>query len=274
MNKLKFKTFYLLIVLLIQVDLLADEFSFEIKVIEDLFNNMDYENCLKAINRLEQNKENLHKSEILELYKYKAFIYITVGEQELAKEIIKKIYTIDPHFVLPPTISPKLREPFIRVSEDLKNLRQNKKKEPEEAVDESESNEDYTLRRPITENKTTAFFKNNITFLSMLGAGIGILIPGILIRLDAASDAESYQKKIDSAMKDELGNPIGIKKEDVKRWQDEIDRKVLIGNSLILLGSAFAIGGITGCVIKSLKVDNISVTYKENSFLVKSEIRF
>ncbi len=78
----------------------AGEYSIALKKVSDLYENMEYEKCLEAINELELLKSDMSKDEVIELYKYKAFIYILSDKKALAENAIKEIYKIEPDFML------------------------------------------------------------------------------------------------------------------------------------------------------------------------------
>lgn len=268
-----------LILLLIGLSF-AEDYSTKIKKVADLYDNMEYEKCLKEINQLEQYKFNMKKEELLELYKYKAFIYILSDRKALADSVIKEILEIDPDYTLPPSVSPKLREPFAKVKREMK------KEEPPKAkiIEAKPVKTDVEDRVTIisAEEKPTVrenFFKENIIPVSIFATGVVLMVPGIIVRLNAASDAEDYKKKLNEAPRDELGNIIGITKKEAQQKQDDINTNVVIGNSLITVGSIAIVGGITSYfVLNKIKNDKnekkVSFSFGGDGFIVSSSFEF
>ncbi len=260
--------------------LFAEDYSAKIKKVVELYDNMDYEKCLKEINQLEQYKFSMKKEELLELYKYKAFIYILSDRKALAENVIKEIYDIDPDYTLSPSVSPKLREPFAKVKKGLKKDETPKAKIIEAKPVKTDVEERVTIISKTDQpEKKENFFKENIVPVSLFAAGAVLFIPGIVVRLNAASDAEDYRKKLNDAPRDELGNIIGITKAEAQQKQDDINTNVIIGNTLIAVGSLAIAGGITSYfVLNKIKKDKkdkkVSFSFGSDGFVVNSSFEF
>ncbi len=245
----------LFIILLFYVSSLAQagEYSIALKKVSDLYENMEYEKCLEAINELELLKSDMSKDEVIELYKFKAFIYILSDKKALAENAIKEIYKIEPDFMLSASVSPKLREVFSRVKKELEEegaLRRRVIKA--ESVKSDQEGEGIVLKVDKAKEEGDNFFKKNIIPIGLLTTGIVLMVPGVIVRVGAASDAEDYRKELKYAPKDEDGRIIGIKEEEVQKRQDEINKDVMIGNTLIGIGTLGLIGG----VVSYFLVDN------------------
>ncbi|MCX7944161.1 MAG: hypothetical protein N2746_06595 [Deltaproteobacteria bacterium] len=258
----------------------AEDYSTRIKKVADLYDNMEYEKCLKEIAQLEQYKFNLRKEELLELYKYKAFIYILSDRNALAENVIKEIYEIDPDYMLPPSVSPKLREPFARIKKTIRKEEPPKTKVIEAKPVKPDIDERVTIisgpEKPVRKEN---FFEKNLIPLSIVAGGIALFVPGLIVRLNAASDAENYRNKLVNAPKDELGNIIGITKAEAQQKQDDIDTNVMIGNTLITVGSLAVVGGIATYFVldkvkKDSKKEKVSLTINENGFVVVGSYGF
>ncbi|MGC9044246.1 MAG: hypothetical protein ACP5KG_10365 [Myxococcota bacterium] len=254
----------LLLLIIFTTSLYAEEYSAKIKRVIELYDSMEYEKCLKEINQLEGYKYNMKKEELVELYKYKAFIYILSDRKALADGVIKEIYEIDPDFTLSPSVSPKLREPFAKIKKDLKKEDKSSSTRVIEAkpINPSLNENVRVISKEILHKKEENFFKKNIIPISILGTGVALLIPGLIVRLNAASEADDYRQKLSSAPRDELGNIIGITKEEAQSKQDDIDGKVVLGNTLMTLGSIGIVGGVASYFIldKIRKENNRTVS--------------
>lgn len=255
------------IILFFSKNLVAEDYSAKIKKVVELYDSMEYEKCLKEINQLEGYKYSMKKEELVELYKYKAFIYILSDRKALADGVIKEIYEIDPDFTLSPAISPKLREPFAKIKKGIKKEEKPRVIEAKPVVSDLKSPTTIVSKETAPDKKEN-FFKQNIVPISILGVGVGIFVPGLIIRLNAASDADDYRQKLNNAPRDELGNIVGITKEEAQKKQDDIDGKVILGNTLLTIGSIGIIGGVTSYfILDKIRKDN----KKKVSFVIDGE---
>ncbi|MCX7958010.1 MAG: hypothetical protein N3B13_03105 [Deltaproteobacteria bacterium] len=280
MKRLIRPLFPALIFLMVSNLIFAEDYSAKIKKIADLYDSMEYEKCLQEINQTEQYKFNMKKDELLEIYKYKAFIYILSDRKALAENVIKDIYEIDADYTLPPSVSPKLREPFARIKKTIKKDEPPKTKVIEAKPVKSDIDERVTIiSGPVKKTEKENFFKENIIPLSIVAGGIALFVPGLIVRLNAASDAEDYRNKLKNAPKDELGNVIGITKAEAQQKQDDINTNVMIGNTLITVGSLAVVGGVaTYFVLDKIKKDGkkekVSLTINENGFVIVGSYDF
>ncbi len=282
MKKLFQFLFCFVLILSFNQKLFAGNFESKVKKIADLYDSMEYEKCLKEINEVEQYKFSISKDELLEIYKYKAFIYILSDRKAMAEGVIKEIYEIEPNFTLSPSISPKLREPFAKIKKGLKKEEGSQTKIIEAKPVKTENQERITTIVSKEDNLSGKdnFFKKNILPISLVSAGIVLFVPGLIVRLNAASDAEEYRKSLFNAPKDELGNIIGITKEDAEKKQSDIDNKVIIGNSLISVGSLAIVGGVASYFImdsmrnKDENRNKVSILITNNGFVLNKEFDF
>jgi len=271
------------LVVLLSFSAYAEDYAQRIKKIEELYDNMEYEKCLKEINQLESYKFNMKKEELLEIYKYKAFIYILSDRKALAEGVIKDIYEIDPNFTLSPSISPKLREPFAKIKKGMKKEeapKEVKEEKPKTRIIEATPVKDEKIQKISKEAKPVEkenFFKKNIIPISIVSAGVVLFVPGLVVRMQAASDADVYRKKLESAPRDELGNIIGITKEDAQKKQDDVDSKAMIGNTLMVTGSLAIVGGVVTYFILNKKNSDskrLSVNISEDGFILSGNFSF
>jgi len=271
------------LVVLLSFSAYAEDYAQRIKKIEELYDNMEYEKCLKEINQLESYKFNMKKEELLEIYKYKAFIYILSDRKALAEGVIKDIYEIDPNFTLSPSISPKLREPFAKIKKGMKKEeapKEVKEEKPKTRIIEATPVKDEKIQKISKEAKPVEkenFFKKNIIPISIVSAGVVLFVPGLVVRMQAASDADDYRKKLESAPRDELGNIIGITKEDAQKKQDDVDSKAMIGNTLMVTGSLAIVGGVVTYFILNKKNSDskrLSVNISEDGFILSGNFSF
>jgi hypothetical protein len=260
----------------------AEDYSQKIKKIGELYDNMEYEKCLKEITQLESYKYSMNKEELLEIYKYKAFIYILSDRKALAESVIKEIYEIDPDFTLSPSISPKLREPFARIKKGMKKEeapKEIKEEKPKTWIIEATPVKDENIQKISKEAKPVEkenFFKKNIIPISIVSAGVVLFVPGLVVRMQAASDADDYRKKLESAPRDELGNIIGITKEDAQKKQDDVNSKVMIGNTLMITGVLAIAGGVTTYFIlnKDKGDKRVSINFSEDGIILTGKFNF
>jgi len=271
------------LVVLLSLSAYAEDYAQRIKKIEELYDNMEYEKCLKEINQLESYKFNMKKEELLEIYKYKAFIYILSDRKALAEGVIKDIYEIDPNFTLSPSISPKLREPFAKIKKGMKKEeapKEVKEEKPKTRIIEATPVKDEKIQKISKEAKPVEkenFFKKNIIPISIVSAGVVLFVPGLVVRMQAASDADDYRKKLESAPRDELGNIIRITKEDAQKKQDDVDSKAMIGNTLMVTGSLAIVGGVVTYFIlnkKNSDSNRLSVNISEDGFILSGNFSF
>ena len=260
----------------------AEDYSQKIKKIGELYDNMEYEKCLKEITQLEPYKYSMSKEELLEIYKYKAFIYILSDRKALAESLIKEIYEIDPDFTLSPSISPKLREPFARIKKGVKKEeapKEAKEEKPKTRIIEATPLKDENIQKISKEAKPVEkenFFKKNIIPISIVSAGVVLFIPGLVVRMQAASDADDYRKKLESAPRDELGNIIGITEEEAQKKQDDVNSKVMIGNTLMITGALAIAGGVTTYFIlnKDKGDKRVSINFNEDGIILTGKFNF
>jgi|GEM_PF-3090519 len=260
----------------------AEDYSQKIKKIGELYDNMEYEKCLKEITQLEPYKYSMSKEELLEIYKYKAFIYILSDRKALAESLIKEIYEIDPDFTLSPSISPKLREPFARIKKGVKKEeapKEAKEEKPKTRIIEATPVKDENIQKISKEAKPVEkenFFKKNIIPISIASAGVVLFVPGLVVRMQAASDADDYRKKLESAPRDELGNIIGITEEEAQKKQDDVNSKVMIGNTLMITGALAIAGGVTTYFIlnKDKGDKRVSINFNEDGIMLTGKFNF
>ncbi len=281
MKKLILNFLLVLLISIVSINIFAADFSTQIRRVSELYDNMEYEKCLKQISELEGYKFSMKKEELIEIFKYKAFIYILSDRKALAESVIKDIYELDPSFTLSPSISPKLREPFARIKKGLKKeekAESNARVIEAKPVDNLKTGSNLTTLQKAEVKREENFFKKNIIPLSLTGGGLLLFVPGLVVRLNAASDASDYRSKLEKAPRDELGNIIGITKEEAKSKQNDIDSKVMIGNTLIILGSSAIVGGAASYFIlpalKKKDSGKVSLYYDGREFLLSGSLEF
>ncbi len=255
------RIFYSLILISIfSSSILADEYSPWVKRIAELFDNMQYEECLKEIeSRTYEELKHLSKKDIIEIYKYQAFIYTLMHKEGLSEKIINDIYEIDPSYEIPADVPPKLRRPFELVKKRFKP------KEEEKGKDiQLEIKNPYVQEKPQRETPQQSFLEKNLTSISLGSMGIIATVIGAGIRLEAKNSGDDLRERL--SLKDEEGKIIGISYKEAEDKKNEIDKNVMIGNILMGVGLAGVIGGMViyylGSSDKEENEDEFSVDIK------------
>lgn len=199
-----------------------------------LFNDMDYDNALPLFEQAERHPAAT-KDEKTTVKVYRSFILIMHDEEILARDIITEIYKIDPDFTLPTSVSPKFREVFEDVKKDLKPTQHTKEAEP--AVSGGQPTEQkLTGTVPEKPNVFVRFWPSWTCF----AIGVGLLIPGIVIGVDANSGRDTLK----NAPKDAAGRIPSMTYEDAKAIQSDAERNSLTANILFGAGGAALVTGV------------------------------
>jgi len=155
-----------------------------------------------------------------------------------------------------------------------------KEEKPKTRIIEATPVKDEKIQKISKEAKPVEkenFFKKNIIPISVVSAGVVLFVPGLVVRMQAASDADDYRKKLESAPRDELGNIIGITEEDAQKKQDDVDSKAMIGNTLMVTGSLAIVGGVVTYFILNKKNSDskrLSVNISEDGFILSGNFSF
>jgi len=192
---------------------------------------LDYDHALPLLAEAEK-QPNLSTADHVTILKYRAFIQILQGKEILARDAVAGIFGLDPGFSLPTTVSPKFRNFFADVRKDIKPQVVETKPSVSEALPPAQT---VAAGGPERPNLLMRFWPS----WTCLAAGVGFLIPGMVIGLDATSGRDELK----NAQKDSAGRLAGMTYEDAKKLQDDADRKGLTADILLGVGATALVTG-------------------------------
>ncbi|MGB9599909.1 MAG: hypothetical protein ACPL7I_05095 [Myxococcota bacterium] len=264
----------------------AGEFGKAIKKVEEQFDNMKYKDCLRTIKELEQFKSELTKDELIDIYSYKAMSYILTNEDDLAEEVIRDIYEIEPDYIPSERWAPKLREPFLKIRREFKGkkgtmLGKEGVNERDNSASESVTEIDAHIARGEgqrgdagqTPAESKGFFKSNLLPLEGILVGGLSLATGIVLYVGANLQSQELRDKLDNSQKDPEGKVLNITQREADRIQKEIDDKNFWGNVATISGVSLISGGVLWLILRNggevnRESDNYSLILNKNGMMV------
>jgi len=247
--------------------LTAGEYSKAIGRIRTLYENMEYDKCLNSIKELEMFKSELSKEELIEVYSYKALSYILTGSMDLAEEVIRDIYRLDPEYLPSEKWAPKLREPFLRIRKEFSKVVRQEVSAPNNTL-VVDKNRGTVEEGPFSEGEpnikygetgsdySVGFWGKNILPVSLISTGVGLVATGIVLFVNAKSESSDLRSKLDASEKNGSGLVKDITQAEAKRVEDEINKKYLWGEILSVTGGVLLTGGVVTLILKNTKSDS------------------
>lgn len=205
------------------------------------YDAMDFDKALPLLQEAEK-LPGLSKMVRITILKYRAFCLILESKEILARDTVGKIYDLKPDFELAPTVSPKFRRFFAEVRKDWKPkvVRVIEAVPPAPAPRAApRTAPPPSVEKPAPSDGSPNVFVRFWPSWACFAAGIGLLVPGTIIGLDATSGRDTLK----NAPKDETGRMTTMTLAEAKKLQSDADQKGLTADILIGAGAAAVVTG-------------------------------
>ncbi|MBI5528197.1 MAG: hypothetical protein HY897_17835 [Deltaproteobacteria bacterium] len=209
------------------------------------YDSMDLDKAFPLFEQASRHSD-LTRADRINVFKHQAFILMLQGKEILARDKVTAIYTMDPAFELPATVSPKFRRFFADVKRDMAPPPTAQPAPPSQPPHRTIEVRPAAKPPPAVQKTAPAppdgqpnLFVRFWPSWTCFATGLALVVPGIVVGLDVKSGRD----ELENAPRDETGRFTTLTLEDAKALQNAADQKGVTSTILLSVGAAALVTG-------------------------------